>query len=62
MNFPTMVWMQGPNGWHSRPLTSGDNERRALMNAWAQGEMTYKEVAARIRESGIHAFECELRT
>lgn len=58
MQFPEMVWTQGPNGWHSRPLTSGDLERRALMRQWDSGEITYREAAAIVRNNGITALEC----
>lgn len=59
MHFPELVWTFGANGWHGRALTAGDVERRALMRQWARGEITYREVAAIVREKGITAQECD---
>lgn len=59
MNFSNMVWMQGRDGWYSRPVTAGDMRRRALMRDWAEGKITFKEVAAIVREEGISTVECE---
>jgi len=61
MNFPEMVWTYGRDGWFSRPLTDGDRERRALMRQWANGELTYHQVASIVRDKGLSAQECDWR-
>jgi hypothetical protein len=58
MNWRDMVWTLGPNGWHSRSVGARDQERRALVNQWLRGELTFHQVACISRDKALSELEC----